>query len=204
MNRKINSKILDMLSWPVFAVGQSPYRIDPEQPENIFYADGGAVEAIYRAFRDGRVKTIVTDVTMAAAGIRKGALERLGVEVKCYLYDPRVARMASRMNITRTQAGVRLAVEEHPEALYVFGNAPTALMELCTLMRLEKAHPLGVVGAPVGFVNVRESKHMLKSFAAIPKIIIEGRKGGSNLAATIVNAILCFDDAGKLLPGRDL
>ena len=172
--------------------------------ENIFYADGGAVEAIYRAFRDGRVKTIVTDVTMAAAGIRKGALERLGVEVKCYLYDPRVARMASRMNITRTQAGVRLAVEEHPEALYVFGNAPTALMELCTLMRLEKAHPLGVVGAPVGFVNVRESKHMLKSFAAIPKIIIEGRKGGSNLAATIVNAILCFDDAGQLLPGRDL
>ena len=63
---------------------------------------------------------------------------------------------------------------------------------------------VGVVGAPVGFVNVRESKHMLKSFTAVPKIIIEGRKGGSNLAATIVNAILCFDDAGQLLPGRDL
>ena len=149
-------------------------------------------------------KTIVTDVTMAASGIRKGALERLGLEVKCYLADPRVAEMASRMNITRTQAGIRLATEEHPDALYVFGNAPTALMELCSLMRRGKACPVGVVGAPVGFVNVRESKHMLKSFTAVPKIIIEGRKGGSNLAATIVNAILCFDDAGQLLPGRDL
>lgn len=172
--------------------------------EDIFYADEGAVEAIYRALAGGQVKTIVTDVTMAASGIRKGALERLGLEVKCYLADPRVAEMAARMNITRTQAGVRLAVEEHPDALYVFGNAPTALMELCTLMRRGKAHPVGVVGAPVGFVNVRESKYRLKSFTGVPKVIVEGRKGGSNLAATIVNAILCFDDAQELLPGRDL
>lgn len=172
--------------------------------ENIFYADEGAVETIYQALSSGKVRTIVTDVTMAASGIRKGALERLGLEVKCYLSDPRVAEMATHMNITRTQAGIRLAVEEHPDALYVFGNAPTALMELCTLIRLGKAHPAGVVGAPVGFVNVRESKHMLKSFRNVPKVIIEGRKGGSNLAATIVNAILCYDDAAQLLPGRDL
>lgn len=172
--------------------------------ENIFYADAGAVESIYRALNSGKVRTIITDVTMAASGIRKGALDRLGLEVKCYLADPRVAEMAERMNITRTQAGIRLAVEEHPDALYVFGNAPTALMELCTLMRRGKARPVGVIGAPVGFVNVRESKYMLKSFTDIPKIVIEGRKGGSNLAATIVNAILCFDDAVQLLPGRDL
>ena len=150
------------------------------------------------------METMVADVTMAASGIRKGALERLGIEVKCYLSDGRVAEMANQMNITRTQAGIRLAVEEHPEALYVFGNAPTALMELCSLMRRGKANPVGVVGAPVGFVNVRESKYMLKSFVGLPKVIIEGRKGGSNLAATIVNAILCFDDAVQLLPGRDL
>lgn len=172
--------------------------------ENIFYADEGAVEAIYQALSSGKVHTIITDVTMAASGIRKGALERLGLEVKCYLSDPRVAEMATRMNITRTQAGIRLAVEEHPDALYVFGNAPTALTELCTLIRLGKAHPVGVVGAPVGFVNVRESKHMLKAFRNVPKIVVEGRKGGSNLAATIVNAVLCYDDAGQLLPGRDL
>lgn len=172
--------------------------------ENIFYADPGAVESIYKALSSGQVKTIVTDVTMAASGIRKGALARLGLEVKCYLSDARVAEIADRMKITRTQAGVRLAVEEHPEALYVFGNAPTALMELCALMKKGKARPVGVIGAPVGFVNVRESKYMLKSFTAVPKVIIEGRKGGSNLAATIVNAILCFDDAEQLLPGRDL
>lgn len=132
---------------------------------------------LYRTLSSGEVRTIITDVTMVASGIRKGALERLGLEVKCYLSDERTAEMAARMNITRTQAGIRLAVEEHPEALYVFGNAPTALTELCALMRRGKARPVGVVGAPVGFVNVKESKYMLKSFIAVPKIIIEGRKG---------------------------
>ena len=172
--------------------------------ENILYTDNNAVETLHAALHDGNDRTIITDVTMAASGIRKGALERLGIEVKCYLDDPRVAEMASRLKITRTQAGIRLAAEEHPEALYVFGNAPTALMELCKLMRQNKAHPVGVVGAPVGFVNVRESKYMLKSFTRLPKLVIEGRKGGSNLAATLVNAILCFDDAAQLRPGRDL
>lgn len=172
--------------------------------ENLLYTDNDAVETLHAALHDGRIRTIITDVTMAASGIRKGALERLGIEVKCYLDDPRVAAMASRLNITRTQAGTRLAVEEHPEALYVFGNAPTALMELCKLTRQGKAHPVGVIGAPVGFVNVRESKHMLHSFTHLPKLVIEGRKGGSNLAATLVNAILCFDDAAQLRPGRDL
>lgn len=172
--------------------------------ENLLHVDDNAVETLHARLRDGKTRTIITDVTMAASGIRKGALERLGVEVKCYLQDERAAEMATRLKITRTQAGIRLAVEEHPDALYVFGNAPTALMELCQLMRRGKAHPAGVIGAPVGFVNVRESKHMLKSFLSLPKLIIEDRKGGSNLAATLVNAILCFDDAAQLKPGRDV
>lgn len=172
--------------------------------ENIFYADEGAVEQIYKALSGGQVNTIVTDVTMVASGIRKKALERLGVNVKCYLGDPRVEEMALKWNITRTQAGIRLAVEEHPDALYAFGNAPTALMELCHLIRQGKANPAGVVGAPVGFVNVKESKYMLKALGKLPKIMVEGRKGGSNLAATLVNAVLCFDDAEQLWPGRDL
>ena len=171
--------------------------------EDILYTDPKAVETLFNKVKDGTLKTIVTDVTMVTSGIRKGALQRLGVEVKCYLSDPRVAE-AQTQDITRTQAGIRLAVEEHPDALFAFGNAPTALMELCDLIRKGKAHPAGIIAAPVGFVHVRESKHMVKPFRDIPKIIVEGRKGGSNLAATLCNAILTFDDAAQLKPGRDL
>ena len=172
--------------------------------EDILYTDTGAVESLYDKVKDGSLKTIVSDVTMVTSGIRKGALQRLGVEAKCYLSDPQVAEMATKQGITRTQAGIRLAVEEHPDALYAFGNAPTALMELCDLIRKGKAHPAGIIAAPVGFVHVRESKYMVKPFKEIPKIIVEGRKGGSNLAATLCNAILTFDDAEQLKPGRDL
>jgi precorrin-3B C17-methyltransferase len=172
--------------------------------ENILYTDTGAVEALYNKVKDGTLKTIITDVTMVTSGIRKGALQRLGIEAKCYLSDPRVAEMTTSEGITRTQAGIRLAVEEHPDALFAFGNAPTALMELCELIRKGKACPAGIIAAPVGFVHVRESKHMVKPFKSIPKIIVEGRKGGSNLAATLCNAILTFDDAAQLKPGRDL
>lgn len=172
--------------------------------EKLLYTDPGAVASLYHAIGEGKLKTIVTDVTMAASGIRKGALQRLGVEVKCYLNDERVAEMATSKGITRTQAGIRLAVEENPDALFVFGNAPTALMELCDLIRKEKVQPSGIVAAPVGFVHVQESKHMTKPFVHIPKLIVEGRKGGSNLAATLVNAILCYPDAEQLRPGRDV
>ena len=180
--------------------------------ENILYTDEGAVKTLYNKVASGKLKTIITDVTMVASGIRKGALQRLGIEAKCYLSDPRVAELTKlpspreglEVGITRTQAGIRLAVEEHPDALFAFGNAPTALMELCDLIRKGKAHPAGIIAAPVGFVHVRESKHMVKPFKDIPKIIVEGRKGGSNLAATLCNAILTFDDAAQLKPGRDL
>ena len=177
--------------------------------ERILYTDEGAVETIYNKVVNGQIKTIVTDVTMVTSGIRKGTLQRLGIEAKCYLSDPRVTEMTAQQSptsemITRTQAGIRLAVGEHPDALFAFGNAPTALMELCDLIRKGKAHPAGIIAAPVGFVHVRESKYMVKPFKDIPKIIVEGRKGGSNLAATLCNAILTFDDAEQLKPGRDL
>lgn len=172
--------------------------------ENIIKIDEGAVEAIYDVLSSGKVRTIITDVTMAASGIRKGALERLGLSVKCYLSDPKTEELAKKASITRTQAGIRLAVSDYPDALYVFGNAPTALMELCSLVRSGKARPCGIIAAPVGFVHVCESKHMVKPFKDIPKIIVEGRKGGSNLAATLVNSILCWPDAEQLKPGRDV
>ncbi len=172
--------------------------------EDILYTDENAVEQLYTLFENGKIDTVITDVTMAASGIRKAALQRFGATVKCYLQDERVADMAKEKNITRTQAGIRLAVAEHPNALYVFGNAPTALMELCELIKRGKATPAGVIAAPVGFVHVCESKHMVKPFTKIPKIIVEGRKGGSNLAATLVNSILSFNDAEQLKPGRDV
>lgn len=172
--------------------------------EHLLHTDKGAVASLYQEIENGKIKTIVTDVTMVASGIRKGALQRLGIEVKCYLGDSRTAEMATEKGITRTQAGIRLAVEEHPDAMFVFGNAPTALMELCELIRKDKAHPAGIIAAPVGFVHVQESKHMVKPFSHIPKIIVEGRKGGSNLAATLVNAVLCYNDAEQLWPGRDV
>ena len=172
--------------------------------ERILYTDEGAVETMYEKVASGELKTIVTDVTMVLSGIRKGALKRLGIEAKCYLGDPRTEALAASEGITRTQAGIRLAVEDHPDALFAFGNAPTALMELCDLVRKGKARPAGIIAAPVGFVHVRESKHMVKPFRSIPKVIVEGRKGGSNLAATLCNAILTFDDAAQLKPGRDV
>ena len=170
----------------------------------ILTVDQDAVERIFEALTVGGIRTIITDVTMAASGIRKGALERLGIEVKCYLNNEATSQLAQEKGITRTQAGIRLAAEEYPDALYVFGNAPTALMELCALIRHKKAKPCGIIAAPVGFVHVCESKHMVKPFTDIPKIIVEGRKGGSNLAATLVNSILCWPDAELLKPGRDV
>ena len=96
--------------------------------EKILYTDPGAVARMHQAVLDGKLRTIITDVTMVAAGIRKGALERLGVEVKCYLNDPRATELAAKKGITRSQAGIRLAVEEHPDALFAVGNAPTAII----------------------------------------------------------------------------
>ncbi|WP_286471716.1 precorrin-3B C(17)-methyltransferase [Parabacteroides goldsteinii] len=172
--------------------------------ENVLRVDDNAVSTLYEKLSSGAVRTIITDVTMVASGIRKGALQRMGLEVKCYLQDEKTVALAAEKGITRTQAGIRIAVSEHPDALFVFGNAPTALMELCDLIRKGKATPAGIIAAPVGFVHVQESKHMVKPFTSIPKLIVEGRKGGSNLAATLTNAILCYNDAINLKPGRDV
>lgn len=172
--------------------------------EECLWMDERATEILYAKVADGSLKHIVTDVTMAAAGIRKGALERLGIQVHCYINDPRSKQLADEKEVTRSQACMQLAAEEYPDALYVVGNAPTALFEICDLVRKGKMHPAGIIAAPVGFVHVCESKHAVKTLRQIPKIIVEGRKGGSNLAATLCNAILTYDDAEQLKPGRDL
>ena len=194
----------DIPTWKLWPMLHAIHTTADFDMENLLWMDDNATADIYNKVKDGQLKTIVTDVSMVAAGIRKGALERLGIKTVCYINDPRTIEMAKDKNITRAQAGMRLAAEEYPDALYAFGNAPTALLELCSLVRKKQCSPAGIIGAPVGFVHVEESKHAAKSLVNIPKIIIDGRKGGSNLAATLVNSILTFDDAELLRPGRDV
>lgn len=194
----------DIPLWKLWPMLHAIHTTADFEMEKLLWMDDEATATLHKKVMDGTLRTIVTDVSMAASGIRKGALERLGIEVVCYINDPRGVEMAKKHNITRAQAGMRLAAKEHPEALYVFGNAPTALLELCELTRKKKCKPAGIIGAPVGFVHVEESKHAAKPLSDIPKIIIDGRKGGSNLAATLVNSILSYDDAEQLKPGRDL
>lgn len=187
--------------WPMLHAIHTTADFDMEQ---LLWTDEEATALLYNKVRQHQLTTIVTDVSMVAAGIRKGALERLGLQVVCYINDERVVAMATEQQITRAQAAMRLAAIEHPDALYAIGNAPTALLELCSLVRHDKCHPMGIVAAPVGFVHVEESKHAVKTLHDIPKLVIQGRKGGSNLAATLVNSILTFDDAQQLKPGRDV
>lgn len=199
-----NPEVESWRLWPMLHAIHTTADFDMER---LLWMDDRATEILFHKVKDGQIRTIVTDVSMVASGIRKGALERLGIEVRCYISDPRGAEMAQSQGITRAQAGIRLALGDYPEGkgvLFAFGNAPTALLELCDLIRKGKCRPEGIVGAPVGFVHVEESKHAAKPFHSIPKILIEGRKGGSNLAATIVNSILTYDDAEQLRPGRDV
>ena len=97
--------------------------------------------------------------------------------------------------MTRSQAGMRMAIERHPKALFAVGNAPTALFELEEALERGGFDPLGIVATPVGFVNVVESKLRLQQLEKVPKVMISGRKGGSTVAAAIVNAALSLDEA---------
>ncbi len=147
-----------------------------------------AVSAGLAALREGAV--IVTDTTMAQAGINKRALSKLGGETRCFISDPAVAEAARKMGVTRSSAAVDLAarIDDRP-LIFAVGNAPTALARLYELIVAGKVSPRLVIGVPVGFVNVVQSKEMILS-APVPAIVARGRKGGSNVAAAICNALL--------------
>ena len=125
---------------------------------------------------------------MAAAGINKKALNKLGCKVECFVNRDEIAGIASTNGITRSMAAVEKAVEEGVE-FFVFGNAPTALFKLKELVIEGKASPKFIVGAPVGFVGAEESKREIEKLD-VPMITIRGRKGGSNIAAAIVNSLM--------------
>ena len=145
-----------------------------------------AVEAGKRAIRHG--KPIVTDTRMAMAGISQNRLAPFKVALHCLIGDSRVVDMSAQQGITRARAAVDLAAADLEGGIYVIGNAPTALLRLIELVRQEKAHPDLIVGLPVGFVNAAESKEALLDLDT-PFITNVGRKGGSNLAASVVNAL---------------
>lgn len=155
--------------------------------KNIVYIREGAIEAAKELLKK-EVK-IYTDTNMAKSGINKMALKKLNCTVECYVSNEEVAKIAKERGITRSMAGVEKAVEDGVE-FFVFGNAPTALYKLMELTKEGKANPKFVIGAPVGFVGAAESKEEAEKRLSIPMVTIRGRKGGSNVAAAIVNALM--------------
>jgi len=138
------------------------------------------------AIRSG--KTVVTDTNMARAGIRKADLQRFGVSVKCYISDPEVRKIAIAKGSTRAEAAVDAAISDLNGGIYAVGNAPTALLRLIEQVRKKAVDPALIIGFPVGFVNAAESKAELMTLDC-PYITNIGRKGGSNIAASVVNAL---------------
>lgn len=150
----------------------------------------GAVQAAVRALQRGAV--IVTDTNMALAGISRPGLAKLGCEAVCYMADPAVAEAAKQAGTTRAVAAMHRAAREHPGAILAVGNAPTALLTIAEEIEAG-LRPALVIGVPVGFVNVVESKETLFAICeqhGVPVIAAMGRKGGSNVAAAICNALV--------------
>ena len=133
---------------------------------------------------------IVTDTQMAKAGINKTILASLGGEVHCFMSDPDVAQGARSRGVTRAFVSMEKAAALEKPCIFAIGNAPTALLSLEQLMEEGKAAPALIIGVPVGFVNVEMSKERIIAAARAPYIIARGRKGGSNVAAAICNALL--------------
>lgn len=154
--------------------------------DNLCFSDE-VVQKIAEAIRGGAA--IVTDTQMAKSGINKKELEKYGCEVFCFMSDEDVAVMAKEDGTTRAVASMKKAAGLDKKIIFAIGNAPTALVELYDLIESKKISPIAVIGVPVGFVNVVEAKELIME-AKVPYIVARGRKGGSNIAAAIVNAVL--------------
>jgi precorrin-8X/cobalt-precorrin-8 methylmutase len=147
------------------------------------------VAAALQAF--ARHADVVTDVTMVLAGIHQPSADKLGIPLRCYLNETGMDEQARALGKTRCACGMEHALARHPNALYVVGNAPTALMALCTGVREGVTKPALIVAMPVGFVAVPQSKEEAMRLP-VPIITIVGRKGGSAVAAATVNALMAL------------
>ena len=147
----------------------------------------GAVETAKRLIKSGA--DIVTDTKMAMAGINKKRLSEFGGTVHCFMADDDVAKKAKEHDITRASVSMEKAAGLDKPVIFAIGNAPTALISLYEMIKNETYKPAFVIGVPVGFVNVEVSKELIME-CDVPFIVNRGRKGGSNIAAAIVNALL--------------
>lgn len=160
---------------------------DFDYAENLLFSEN-VVERALDALKRGA--TIVTDTQMAKAGINKKKLASLGGEVQCFMSDEDVAEEAKARGVTRAVVSMERAAKIEGPVIFAIGNAPTALVHLYELVKEGKVKPELVIGVPVGFVNVVQSKELILSLEDVPYIVARGRKGGSNIAACICNALL--------------
>lgn len=163
---------------------------DFDYADNLAFSED-VVEKAMRAIKEGAC--IVTDTQMAKSGINKRALARYGGEVYCFMSDADVAEIAKKNGTTRATASMDKAAAMDKKLIFAIGNAPTALVRLYELIEDGKLDPALIIGVPVGFVNVVQSKELIME-ADVPYIVARGRKGGSNIAACIVNALLYMID----------
>ena len=159
---------------------------DFDYAKNLCFSDHVVDKAI-QAIKEGAC--IVTDTQMAKAGINKKALARYGGEVYCFMPDEDVAKSAKENGTTRAVASMEKAAAMGKDLIFAIGNAPTALVHLYEMIKDGRIHPRLVIGVPVGFVNVVQSKELIME-TEVPYIVARGRKGGSNIAACICNALL--------------
>lgn len=160
---------------------------DFEYADSLVFSEG-VVEKALDAIRNGAC--IVTDTQMAKSGINKRRLAEYGGEVFCFMSDEDVAEIAKERGITRAAVSMEKAADLNRKLIFAVGNAPTALVRLYELIKEGKLNPELIIGVPVGFVNVVQSKEMILTLKEVPSIVARGRKGGSNIAACICNALL--------------
>ena len=159
---------------------------DFDYADNLVFSPDAVAKGI-EAIRNGC--TIITDTQMAWSGVNKRVLEKFGGKAVCFMSDPEVAAEAKVRGETRATVSMERAAELEGPLVFAIGNAPTALVRLCQLIDEGKVNPALVIGVPVGFVNVVESKELMLTMDA-PHIVARGRKGGSNVAAAICNALI--------------
>lgn len=179
-NKKLNSEHESVIKRCIHTSADFDYA------DNLYFSEG-VIDTLRTAIKEGAY--IVTDTKMAQAGINKVRITKFGGEVLCFIADEDVAEEAKARSVTRSLVSMEKAAKlDDKPVIFAIGNAPTALLSIEALVKEGKLNPVGVIGVPVGFVNVVESKEHIIDLG-VPCIVARGRKGGSNIAAAIVNAL---------------